>query len=112
MPCANFERVELFARKYLGNAIEEIQKMAQAFEGLTTDQSEIIATLYACWNDFLVRKRKPNDDEIMSEFLLHWHAKKSRFSRARLGKGLAWMRKQGLVPKGTGKLTNTKLAVA
>jgi hypothetical protein len=108
-PLADFEKFQEFAEKHLGNKVERIRGIAHAFESLTTDQSEIIATLYACWNDFLVRKRTPTDDEIMSEFLLHWHAKKSRFSRARLSKALAWMQKQGLVPKGTGKLTSTKL---
>jgi hypothetical protein len=108
-PLSDFEKLQPFAEKYLGDKIERIRAIARAFESLTTDQSEIVATLYACWNDFLIGKRMPTDDEIMSEFLLHWHAKKSRFSRGRLSKALAWMRKQGLVPKGAGKLTNTKM---
>jgi hypothetical protein len=107
-PLSGLEKLEPFAEKYLGDKVDRIRNIAHAFKSLTTDQSEIIATLYACWNDFLARKRAPTDDEIMSEFLLHWHTKKSRFSRDRLSKALAWMRKQGLVPKGVGKLTNTK----
>jgi hypothetical protein len=107
-PLSGLGKLEPFAEKYLGDKVDRIRDIAHAFKSLTTDQSEIIATLYACWNDFLVRKRAPTDDEIMSEFLLHWHTKKSRFSRGRLSKALAWMRKQGLVPKGVGKLTNTK----
>jgi hypothetical protein len=63
---------------------------------------------YACWNDLLIQKRSPTDEEIVTEFLHHWHPKKLRFSRGRLIKALAWMRAEGWVPKGTGKLTSTK----
>jgi hypothetical protein len=108
-PFSDFKKLQPFAEKFFGDKAERIRVIAHALKNLTTDQSEIIATLYACWNDFLIRKRTPTDDEIISEFLLHWHVKKSRFSRARLSKALSWMREQGLVPKGTGKLTSTKL---
>ena len=108
-PLADLEKIERFAAKHLGDTASRIVALASTFGELTTDQSEIVATLYACWNDFLIQKREPTDDEIITEFLLHWHMKKGRFSRARLGKALAWMRKQQLIPKGSGKLTSSKM---
>jgi hypothetical protein len=107
-PAPDLSLIQKFAAKHLGAKVQGINAIAESFEGLTTDQSEIIATLYACWNDFLIRKHKPTDEEIVTEFLLHWHPKKSRFSRSRLTKALAWMRERGWVPKGKGKLTSTK----
>jgi hypothetical protein len=107
-PFADLEKIEPFATKYLGEKVKNIAAMANTFKSFTTDQSEIIATLYACWNDLLIQKRPPSDDEIVSEFLHHWHPKKSRFSRARLIKAIAWMRTEGWVPQGIGKLTSTK----
>ena len=108
-PSSNFDKIQEFAAKHLGAKATNVIALAQAFEGLTTDQSEIVATLYACWNDFLIQKRAPTDDEIITEFLLHWHSRKARFSRTRLSKGLAWMRNHGIVPQGLGKLTSTKV---
>jgi hypothetical protein len=108
-PLPDLGKIQRFAAKHLGQTASRIAALASTFGRLTTDQSEIVATLYACWNDFLIQKREPTDDEIISEFLLHWHMKKVRFSRARLGKALTWMRKKGLVPKGSGKLTSTKM---
>jgi hypothetical protein len=107
-PSSNLEKVNLFATKYLGEKTKDVAAIAHAFRDLTTEQSEIIATLYACWNDLLIQKRSPTDEEIVTEFLHHWHPKKLRFSRGRLIKALAWMRAEGWVPKGTGKLTSTK----
>ena len=107
-PSSNLERITSFATKHLESKVRGIVAMADTFKGLTTDQSEIIATLFACWNDFLIRKHSPTDDEIATEFLLNWHTKKSRFSRARLFKALAWMREQNVVPRGVGKVTNAK----
>lgn len=98
-----------FARKYLGDKIHGVRAIADAFKSLTTEQSEIVATLFACWNDFLLRKHTPTDDEIVSDFLHHWHPKKSRFSKSRLIKALAWMRQNNFVPKGRGKLTSAKV---
>jgi hypothetical protein len=109
-PLPKSGKIQAFAAKHLGDKVKNIATMARAFEALTTDQSEIIATLYACWNDFLIQKRSPTNDEIVTEFLHHWHPKKSRFSRSRLVKALSWMREQDLVPQGFGRLTNTKVA--
>jgi hypothetical protein len=108
-PSSNLDKIQEFAVKYLGDKATNVIALAHTFQGLTTDQSEIVATLYACWNDFLILKRTPTDDEIITEFLLHWHSKKARFSRARLSKALAWMRDHGIVPQGLGKLTSAKV---
>jgi hypothetical protein len=107
-PLDRLRNVNDFAAKHLGSKSRKITKMAVLFKGLTTDQSEIIATLFACWNDFLIQKHSPTDDEIITECVQHWHPKKARFSRARLGKALAWMREHDLVPSGRGKVTRDK----
>lgn len=107
-PSTDLGKVEFFAEKHLGEKAQSVTAMAHTFRSLTTDQSEIVATLYACWNDFLIQKHLPTDDEIVTEFLHHWHPKKSRFPRARLIKAIAWMRAHGWEPHGTGKLTSTK----
>jgi hypothetical protein len=107
-PLPDLGKIQRFATKHLGDTASRIAALANAFGRLTTDQSEIVATLYACWNDFIIQKREPTDDEIISEFLLHWHMKKARFSRVRLAKALTWMRAQSLVQNGSGKLTSSK----
>jgi len=107
-PASGLAQIHQFARQHLEAKVERIDALAKIFKNLTTDQSEIIATLYACWNDFLLRDHKPTDEEVITEFLLHWHPKKARFPRSRLTRALSWMRTHGVVPSGTGRLTNSK----
>jgi hypothetical protein len=99
------EKLREFADQHLGQKATRVVKIADDCSALSTDQSEIIATLYACWNDFLLKRRSPTDDEIVTEFLYHWHHKKSRFSRTRLMSALKWMRSKKLIPQGRGKAT-------
>jgi hypothetical protein len=107
-PLDHFEEIDDFAAKHLGEKTKEIEDLAVLFKPMTTDQSEIVATLYACWNDFLIQRHSPTDDEIITECVQHWHPKKARFSRSRLAKALNWMRAKGIAPTGNGRPTKEK----
>jgi hypothetical protein len=70
------------------------------FEKLNIEQSEIVATLYACWNDCIIEKTELTDEKIIDKVWNNWHLSKQRFTSKRLKKALEWMREQSLVPKG------------
>ncbi|WP_028007171.1 hypothetical protein [Solimonas flava] len=65
-----------------------------------TEDVEIIATLFAVWNDALLDGRVPTDDEMVVEVRENWHIAKERFSPETLKQWLGWMREHGFVPKG------------
>lgn len=74
---------------------------------MDSKQAEIVATLYACWNDQLARGAQPDDASIIEDF--HgWAEGKRRFDADRLGTALAWMRKHDLVPSGSAPLTKAR----
>jgi type I restriction enzyme S subunit len=70
------------------------------------EEAEIIATLFAAWNDFLIDGHSPNDDEIVREVRENWHEEKRRFAPVKLRQWLDWLRESGLVP--TGKPPHTR----
>jgi len=107
-PAVRLDELVDSAQEHLGTKTEAMERLAELFRKLDTDQSEIIATLYACWNDLLLRKRKVSDEDIVNEFVYHWHPRKARFPKRRLLNALAWMRENNLTPKGLGKPTATK----
>ena len=72
---------------------------------LDTKESEIVATLYAAWNDFLLAGKTPRDDELITEVRHNWHQNKLRIPLDQWVKWLAWMRKNQLIPRGIGKPT-------
>jgi type II restriction/modification system DNA methylase subunit YeeA len=93
------------AKEILGSHRKPLNKMIDLFRPLDTRQCEIVATLYACWNDVLIERRNATDEVIVAEFLESWHERKRRFPKARLLKALKWMRTHGLVPIGNGTHT-------
>ena len=90
----------------LGDGAAEFERVLTSLAGLDTSESEIVATLYAAWNDLLLEKKSTSDDLVISEFREHWGAaRKADFDPPRLQKWLDWMRKNQLTPKGQGPST-------
>lgn len=96
------------ARSLLGNQRRKLNRLIDTFRPLNTDRCEIVATLFACWNDLLIDGQTATDDAIIEQFLGAWHEKKRRFSKLRLMKALDWMRDHKIVARGQGAHTQIK----
>lgn len=83
----------------------EFDRLIYAIAGKTTEQVEIIATLFAVWNDFLLDGIQPTDEQIIREMRENWHERKARFSPSELAQWLDWLRKEQFIPKGQGPRT-------
>ncbi|MDD5241042.1 MAG: restriction endonuclease subunit S [Sulfuricella sp.] len=92
----------------LGERAAEVDALIRLLLPLNTRQAEIVATLYAAWNNLLLLGRSSSDEEIVYEARENWHASKLGIEREKFFKGLEWMRKQGLVPVGRGKYVDTQ----
>lgn len=98
------------ARVALGASNIELDRLIKLFEGRKTDDLEVVATLYAVWNDALAEGKTPDDDWLVSEFRGNWHEKKERFAPKVLHDWLSWMRNNKLVPSGKGAVTKSQAA--
>jgi len=83
----------------------EIDQIVQQFWKMDTTQAEIFATLYAAWNDLLIDKKRPTDDDIFQEVIHNWHPRKRKISKERWHAALQWMRDNDFVPTGFGEPT-------
>ena len=92
----------------LGERAAEVDALINLLLPLNTRQAEIVATLYAAWNNLMLLGNAPTDEDIVYEARENWHASKLEIEREKFFKGLEWMRKQGLVPAGRGKYVNTQ----
>jgi type I restriction enzyme, S subunit len=86
----------------LGHKLESVNALIKLFVSLDTKRSEIVATLFAAWNNLLLLAHKPSDNEIVLEARDRWHEDKLNISKERFDRCLIWMRKHGLVPVGRG----------
>lgn len=89
----------------LGDQQPEFDRVLDLFSDKTTEEAEIIATLFAAWNDALIEGRDPDDEEVIKEVRENWHPEKARFTSAQLKRWLGWMREHQLVPEGRGRAT-------
>ena len=84
---------------------KELDRILTLFADRNTEEAEIIATLFAVWNDFLIDEITPDDTQIIKEVRENWHESKARFTPVELTKWLNWMRSNRLVPQGIGSQT-------
>lgn len=78
----------------------EFDRLIYALANKKTEEVEIIATLFAVWNDFLIDGVQPTDEQIIADVRENWHERKARFTPAELGRWLDWLRRENIIPQG------------
>jgi type I restriction enzyme S subunit len=92
----------------LGERAAPLTKLIDLLKDYSTRDVEAITTLYAVWNDALLDGESPDDARIIRGFLDEWHPEKRvKFKAADLPVWLGWMRRNGVVPSGSGAHTYT-----
>lgn len=82
--------------------LAKVQKLIDYFKKSDYEKPEIISTLYAVWNNRII-KQQPINDALIKQDFLEWDENKAKY-KDRLDGALAWMRKEGVVPDGWGKV--------
>lgn len=98
--CAD-ELDNLFTANFV-NEKEAVNELLTKFKHSTWDQCEIIATLYAVWNNRIIQNELINDALLKQDFL-DWDKNKVKY-KDRLDAALDWMRNNSIIPNGYGKL--------
>jgi type I restriction enzyme, S subunit len=106
LPHAGAHRKKMGA--YWQEKLPIIQKLIDVMRKWDTERCEIVSTLYAAWNDLLIFGKPVSDEAILSEVLERWNDSKTKIPRKNWLEGLEWMRKEGFVPRGTGRATRAE----
>ena len=85
--------------RYYTDVLPMFNKVIETFKSSTTEQCEIVATLYSAWDDLLHSGHPFTDDDILNEVLNNWHESKKRINRSRWQAALDWMRNNGFEPQ-------------
>lgn len=107
-PTKESSKYKKYYDKYFGEYDAEIDRIINIFINYDADQSEIIATLFASWNDFIIEKKQVSDEDIVDDVLNNWNDSKKRFSKDVWLRAIKNMRQNNLAPKGYGKHTMIK----
>lgn len=107
-PTNDVDKYKKYYAKYFSEYNSEIERIIDVFRNYTTEQAEIIATLFAAWNDAIIDKKQFADDDIVDDVLNNWHESKRRFPRQVWLRAMNEIRKNHIIPKGYGKHTVMK----
>lgn len=99
IPMQNRGGHKKYFEKYYAAVMPMFEKIIDTFRSSTTEQCEIVATLYSAWDDLLQSHQSFTDDDILNEVLNNWHESKKRISRNRWQTELDWMRANGFMPQ-------------
>jgi type I restriction enzyme, S subunit len=86
------------------NEKAKVKDLLTSFKNWGYGEAEIISTLYAAWNNRIIKGEEITDDLLKQDFL-QWDPQKTQYS-SRLDQALSWMRSNNLVPDGWGKEIN------
>ena len=105
VPLAKAGGHKQYFERYWGAKEAAFAALMDLLAKLDTQRSEIVATLYSAWNDFLIDQMPVTDDALVAEVLTNWDPAKTAIPEDKWRKAIGWMRGKGLVPTGYGAHT-------
>ena len=83
-----------------------MDKLFKLLANSTEAEIEIIATLYAVWNNRIILKQIISEDMIIEDFY-NWSDRKQRYSRIQVLEAINWLQQNSFEPVGFGKEIKT-----
>ena len=108
IPKRGFAQLQDRTREALGDKLPDVEHLIQQMLPMTSRQAEVLATVYAAWNNLLLMGVTPDDERIVTEARENWHESKLEIERSRFFKAIQWMRKNALTPSGRGSLVTER----
>jgi type I restriction enzyme S subunit len=97
-------------RTALAGRNEDVDQLLRLMLPMKTQQAEIVATVFAAWNNLLLLGKPITAEKIVFEARENWHPAKLKIKREKFLAAIGWMRERGLVPVGQGKRVDRKIA--
>jgi hypothetical protein len=90
---------------------KEIGKVIDFLLPMNSEEAEIIATVYAAWNNLIVKLKPVDDEAIVREAREDWHQEKMDIPRHKFFDAIALLRKKKIVPTGQARLVREKYLI-
>ena len=98
-----FDHLIRQTRTALGKDCAAVDRLLQWMLRMNVKQAEIVATVFAAWNNLLLDGKQPIDEEIVVEARENWHPNKKRIDRQKFFAAVKWLRQQDMAPQGKGR---------
>lgn len=107
VPTGKIDEIEFVFEQYSADTRNRINGLLAKIERMDLGRAEIISTLYAVWNNRLIKHEPISDDLLLADFYA-WSDHKADFSRDLVLRGLDYMRQEGIIPTGWGQYIDKK----
>ena len=101
-PTPMIQDVEVAYEKYSKELREQVDALIDKLNTIDLAGAEILSTLYAVWNNRIIKQEQITDDLLIADFYA-WSTHKVDFEEARVKRALDYMRKENIIPTGWGK---------
>ena len=105
---SQFEKLIAKVKLALNEKNEPLMSLIDLMVPMSTQQAEIVATVYAAWNNLIIDNKTIDDEAIVSESRENWHKEKLTIPREKFFKAITWMKNIDIVPNGIGKKVISK----
>ncbi len=101
-PTPMIQDVEMAYEKYPKELREQIDALIDKLNTMDLAGAEMLSTLYAVWNNRIIKQEQITDDLLIADFYA-WSTHKADFRETRVRKALNYMRDNNIIPVGWGK---------
>ena len=101
-PTPLIQEVEMAYERYPEKLRQQIDLLIDKLNTMDLAGAEAVSTLYAVWNNRIIKGEQITDDLLVADFYA-WSAHKADFEELRVRNALNYMRKEGIIPTGWGK---------
>lgn len=102
IPTPLIQELEMAYEQYPQNIRGHIDVLLDKLSTTNLAGAEILSTLYAVWNNRIIKGEQITDDLLLADFYA-WSQHKADFEERRVRNALDYMRKENIVPIGWGK---------
>ena len=102
IPTAMIQDIEIAYEQYPKELRDQIDALIDKLNTMDLAGAEILSTLYAVWNNRIIKREQITDDLLIADFYA-WSTHKADFEEARVKRALDYMRKENIIPIGWGK---------
>lgn len=102
IPLEKNDQIEGYYQGYFGPVSHQLKSLFDLLANATVAETEIIATLYAVWNNRILLKQTIEESLLIQDFY-NWSDRKHRYSEKQIQEGLHWLKQNNFEPRGFGK---------
>lgn len=106
-PTSRIQEVEMAYERYPQDIRERVDNLLDKLNLMNLAEAEILSTLYAVWNNRIIKEERITDDLLVSDFYA-WSEHKADFEERKVRRMLDYMCKENIVPIGWGKYIDEK----